>query len=60
MVTSCKSSYPNLEDGMYAEIKTTKGTMVAKLEYNKVPVVVANFVSLAEGNNTVVIAILHN
>ncbi|TYA84384.1 peptidylprolyl isomerase [Seonamhaeicola marinus] len=54
LVTSCKSPYSNLEDGLYAEIKTTKGTMVAKLAFDKVPAVVANFVSLAEGNNTIV------
>ncbi|TXE09906.1 peptidylprolyl isomerase [Seonamhaeicola algicola] len=51
---SCKSSYENLDEGIYAEIKTTKGTMLTKLAYKKVPVLVANFVSLAEGTNTLV------
>ena len=51
---SCKAQYPDLEDGMYAEFVTTKGIMVAKLTYKKTPITVANFVSLAEGTNTMV------
>ncbi|WP_341214422.1 peptidylprolyl isomerase [uncultured Wocania sp.] len=53
-LTSCKAQYPDLEDGMYAEFVTTKGVMVAKLNYKKTPITVANFVSLAEGTNTMV------
>lgn len=53
-ITSCKAQYPDLEDGMYAEFVTTKGTMVAKLAFEKTPITVANFVSLAEGTNTMV------
>lgn len=53
-LTSCKEEYPNLEDGLYAEIVTSKDTMLAKLFYQKVPVTVANFVALAEGNHPMV------
>lgn len=53
-LTSCKAQYPDLEDGIYAEFITTKGIMLAKLDYDKAPITVANFVSLAEGTNTMV------
>lgn len=51
---SCQERYPDLEDGLYAEFVTNKGTMVAKLHYDKVPVTVASFVALAEGNHPLV------
>lgn len=52
--TACNEKYPDLPDGIYAEFITNKGTMVANLEYKKVPVTVANFITLAEGTNTMV------
>ncbi|MFC0605428.1 peptidylprolyl isomerase [Winogradskyella pulchriflava] len=51
---SCQERYPELKDGLYAEFVTTKGTMIAELYYDKVPVTVANFVALAEGNHPLV------
>jgi peptidylprolyl isomerase len=41
----------NLDKGLYAKIKTNKGDILAKLEMDKTPGTVANFVALAEGNH---------
>lgn len=53
ILVGCTSAkYKDLNEGLYAEIKTNKGDVLLELYSNDVPLTVANFVSLAEGTNT--------
>lgn len=52
VLASCKTSqHTELGDGLFANIQTDKGDIMIRLEHDKTPVTVANFVSLAEGNS---------
>tara|TARA_S200000501_G_C20828988_1_gene746305 strand:- start:297 stop:1430 length:1134 start_codon:yes stop_codon:yes gene_type:complete len=51
IIFACDNKNKDLEDGLYAEFKTSMGTILIKLTYEKTPVTVANFVALAEGNH---------
>lgn len=52
--TACNDEYSDMEDGLYAEFITNKGTFMAELFYEATPITVASFVSLAEGKSTMV------
>ena len=53
--TSCKSQQKRIDntkelpEGIYAQFETSKGEIICKLEHEKTPMTVANFVALAEG-----------
>lgn len=52
LLVGCKAGkYPDLSDGIYADIQTSKGDILVKLNYEQTPVTVANFITLAQGKN---------
>lgn len=52
LLSACEPpKYPELEEGLYADIQTNLGDVLVKLHYQKAAMTVANFVALAEGNH---------
>ena len=51
IIFSCNNQYNELEDGVYAEINTSLGTMLIQLNYKETPVTVANFIALSKGTH---------
>ena len=51
MIFACNNNNKDLDDGLYAELNTSMGTMLIKLTFEKTPVTVANFIALAEGTH---------
>ena len=51
LISSCRTNYSGLDHGIFADINTNKGSILVKLESEKAPITVSNFISLSEGNN---------
>ena len=51
-LNSCNmKDYSELNEGIYANMETSKGDILLELFYKKTPLTVSNFVALSEGNH---------
>jgi len=51
-LNSCNMNiYSDLSEGLYADLETSKGSIILELYYEQAPTTVSNFVALAEGNH---------
>ncbi|MEM9423943.1 MAG: peptidylprolyl isomerase, partial [Spirochaetota bacterium] len=48
-MTACSAKEQMPNDGLFAQIETDKGVILAQLEFEKTPLTVMSFVGLAEG-----------
>ena len=51
IIVQCDNKFSQLDEGLYAQLDTNKGNIIIKLAEDKTPNTVANFISLAEGDN---------
>jgi cyclophilin family peptidyl-prolyl cis-trans isomerase len=49
LLSAPPASAADLPEGLYSELKTSRGTILLELQFQKAPLTVANFVGLAEG-----------
>ena len=51
LIISCNNISNMEENGLFAKVKTNKGEIIIKLQYELTPLTVSNFVTLSEGTN---------
>ena len=51
LIISCNNISNMEENGLFAKLKTNKGEIIIKLQYELTPLTVSNFVTLSEGTN---------
>ena len=51
LIISCNNLSNMEENGLFAKLKTNKGEIIIKLQYELTPLTVSNFITLSEGSN---------